>query len=228
MNRFLLILFHLFGSLAAAQEAKPLCDPKATAEWLTTIFTVSEGKILVAGKEPEKYREARLRFSRPVEIRPYREKVIVDQEGLYPLSMGPMEDGYEFFVSTPFYPYLDEMPAPDGLPGLAPSPKGDAINERGLRTIAEILHAHFTKSAGEPEGCRVLDKIGYPSEHYMWRVGTQSVTLTAYDGNDSNGLVLRIAKSTDLDAFRKMAPTREEVFEGWGDMMPHRQPARQE
>lgn len=198
------------------------CDPVATADWLSSVFTVRDGKVLVVDKEPDKYLEARLRFPKPVEIQSCGRQIIADQEGLYPLIIGPTESGYEFHIYTPFYAFMDEITESDGLPGYAPHPKSEAINEKGFRKIAEKLHSHFTQSVGfRPECFRVRDDIGYPSEHYIWTVGTTFIILTAYDGNDSNGIYLDITTSTkNIDRIRKMPRTTEAVFEGWGDPMP--------
>ena len=162
-----------------------------------------------------------MRFSKPVEIQTSDRQIIADQEGLYPIIIGPTESGYEFRISTPFYDFMDMITEPDGLPGYAPHPKAEAINEKGFRKIAERLHSHFSESVGaRPECFRVEDDIGYPSEHYVWTVGTTFIVLTAYAGNDSHGIRLRITTDIKIDAMRKMPRTTEEVYEGWGDPMP--------
>jgi hypothetical protein len=209
---------------AEPPEPKPTvsCDPVATADWLISVFIVRDGKVLVASKESDKYLEARLRFPKPVEIQTHGRQIIADQEGLYPLIIGPMDSGYEFHIYTPFYVFMDDITESDGLPGYAPHPKAEAINEKGFRKIAEKLHSHFTKCVGSrPECFRVRDDIGYPSEHYVWTVGTTFIILTAYDGNDSNGIYLNITTSTKaIDRVRKMPRTSEDVFESWGYPMP--------
>ncbi len=223
--RPLLAIFACSFLCVAAESPEP-CDPVATADWLSSVFTVRDGKVLVVGKEPDKYFEARLRFPKPVEIQTYGRQIIADQEGLYPMIIGPTEGGYEFQIYTPFYVFMDEITESDGLPGYAPHPKAEAINEKGFRKIAEKLHSHFTQRVGSrPECFRVMDEIGYPSEHYIWTIGTTFIILAAYDGNDSNGIYLDITSSSKrIDRVRKMRRTTEEVFEGWGDPMPSLSP----
>ena len=225
--RSLLVTLICSALCLAAESPAPKdtvsCDPIATADWLCSVFTMKEGKVLVASKEADKYLEARLRFAKPVEIQTYGRQIIADQEGLYPLIIGPTEDGYEFKIYTPFYAFLDEVIEDDGLPGYAPHPKNSAINERGFRKIAELLHTHFTACAEtKPECYRVLDDINYPSEHYVWRVGSSFIILTAYCGNDSNGIYLNITNNSKrLERISKMHRTTIDVYEGWGDSLPN-------
>ncbi|RYD32301.1 MAG: hypothetical protein EOP86_15995 [Verrucomicrobiaceae bacterium] len=209
---------------ADSPDSKPAAagDPAATAEWLSQIFTVKDGKALVAGKEAGKYHEALLRFSKPVEILPQGDLIIADQEGLYPMIIGPASHGYGCRIYTPFYALMDMITESDGLPRYAPHPKATAINGKGLRIIAKRLHAHFTRGAGaKPECRRVLDHIGYASEHYIWTVGKSFIILSAYDGNDNDGIRLDITDNTEsIGRIRRMPETTAEVFEEWGDSMP--------
>jgi hypothetical protein len=39
-------------------KAAVSCDPVATADWLSSVFTVRDGRVLVVGKESDKYLEA--------------------------------------------------------------------------------------------------------------------------------------------------------------------------
>jgi hypothetical protein len=97
------------------------------------------------------------------------------------------------------------------------------MTRSGFRKIAECLHAHFTQVTGSlPEHHRVYDGILFPSEHYIWSAGKDLIILTAYDGNDSDGILLRItSKLTELEALRKMQPTTEKVFDDWGGPLPN-------
>lgn len=203
--------------------ASVLADPKATGEWLASLFTVQNNQILVAGKTPDIFPEARLKFSRPTEIQTYKNKIIADQEGMYPLIIGPDDDGYSVEMYTPFYAFLDDIIGPDGLPAYSNHPKEESMTLAGFRKIAECLHAHLTQATGAlPEHHRVIDEITYPSEHYIWTVGKHFVILTAYDGNDSDGISLTItSKLSEVEGLRKMRPTTEKIFTDWGDPLPH-------
>jgi hypothetical protein len=215
------------AAATAEQSAKPapvIADPKATAEWLATVFTVKDGQVFVAGRPAEHYLEARLPFKRPTEIRIFGHAIIADQEGMYPLQIGPTDEGYRVKMYTPFYDFLDAITGTDGLPDRAPHPKAQAMKQEGFRAIAESLHAFFTKATGQlPERHRVLDPITFPSEHYIWSVGRQWIILTAYDGNDSDGIYLSITDAPSfVEELRKMPHTDMEVFRGWGSPMPSR------
>lgn len=228
MRSLLAILICLQWCIAGEpSKASCDCDPKATAAWITSVIRVHESKVLLAGKEPDKFLEARLPFPKATEIQLYGRSVIADQSGLYPLLIGFTAEGdYQLRIFTPFYPFLDEIIKSDGLPGYAPHGKAEAMNEKGFRVIAEELHAHFTKSIGSKPQCfRVRDDgEGWPSEHYVWTVGAFYVILTAYNGNDSNGLYLTLTSKPDrLDRLSKMTKTTEEAFEGWGKPMPSQQ-----
>lgn len=202
-----------------------VADPKATAEWLASIITIRQNQVLIAGKPLENYAEARLPFSKATEVQIYRElSIIANQEGLYPMIISRDEDGYRFSMFTPLYPFLDRTIESDGLPGYAQHPKSDAMTTKGFRTIAEILHARFTKACGDlPEVHRVLDKILYTSEHYIWTVGKQFIVLKAYDGNDNDGLVISVtSKSDGVELVRKMHRSKQSVFKDWGQPLPGR------
>ncbi len=221
----LLIIVQLAAPHLKAETAKqPVVDPVKSAKWLCSVFAIKEGKVLVAGKAPEKYFEARLPFAAKTEVRHYRDKwIIADQDECYPMIIGPTDDGYYMSMHTPFYAFLDEIIESDGLPGYAPHPKAAAMSLGGFRVISENLHEHFTKSTGSlPECFRVFDEILYPSEHYVWNAGTTWIILTAYDGNDSDGIYLTItSKSDSLEALRKMAKSPHEPFKDWGEPLPH-------
>lgn len=223
------ILLLLFCSLGPGMELKasiqPPADPEATARWLTSIFTIKNGRVLVAGKVSEDYLEARLAFAKNTEIRIRSgtpKSIIADQEGLYPLIIGPQENGYGFIMYHPFYDYLDRITGSDGLPDYAPNPKAESMTNKGFRLIAEKLHAHFTKASGSlPLRYRVRDNIGYSSEHYVWKVGPDYVILTAYDGNNSDILKMKITSvASELENIQKMPRTEQNVYEDWGAPMP--------
>jgi len=202
--------------------ASVVAEPKATADWLASVFTVQNNQILVAGKPSDKFFEAQLKFTKPTEIQIFNHRMIADQEGLYPMIIGPVDAGYDVTIYTPFYAFLDEIIESDGLPGYANHPKNEAMTLSGFRKIAECLHAHFTKETGSlPAHYRVVDEISYPSEHYVWKVDKNLIILTAYDGNDSDGIHLRItSKLTELEELRKRKPTTEKIFDDWGDPLP--------
>jgi hypothetical protein len=212
-----------------SKPAAPDCDPKATALWIASVVRVRDGKVLLAGKEPDKFLESRLPFAKPTEIQLSGRQIIADQSGLYPLLIGFTEQGdYEFKMFTPFYPFFDEIIAADGLPGYALHPKAEAMTEKGFRVIAEHLHSHFTASIGSKPLCFIVrdDGEGWPSEHYVWSLGAFHIILTAYNGNDSNGIYLTLTSKPDrLAKLQKMTRTTEEVFEGWGKSLPNQQPA---
>ncbi len=220
----LLIVQPVSLRLEAETAMIPVADPAKTAKWLCSVFTISDGKVLVAGKPPDKFFEARLPFAAKTEVRHYRNKwIIADQDGCYPMIIGPTDVGYYMSMYNPFYAFLDRTIESDGLPGYAPNPKEAAMTLKGFRVISEHLHEHFTKSTGSlPECFRVFDEILYPSEHYVWNVGTTWIILTAYDGNDSDGIHLTITSKKDgPGALRKMAKSLEEPFKDWGEPLPH-------
>ena len=228
MRSFLAILVCLQWCNAGERpKASRDCNPRATAVWIKSVIRVHKGRVLLAGKEPDKFLEARLPFPKATEIRLYGRSVIADQSGLYPLLIGFTDEGdYQLTMFTPFYPFLDKIIETDGLPDYAPHVKSEAMNGKGFRVIAEELHAHFTRSIGSKPYCFQVrdDGEGWPIEHYVWTVGAFYVILTAYDGNDSIGLYLTLTSKTDrLDRFRKMTKTTEEVFKGWGKPMPSQQ-----
>jgi hypothetical protein len=210
--------------------APVVADAKATGEWLARIFTVKDGQVLVMGKPPEKYREARLPFAKATEIKfESNLSIIADQEGMYPVGLGLTDEGYRFYMYQPFRDFLDRIIEEDGLPGYGRHPKAEAMKNEGFRAIAEVLHAHFTKETGQlPERHRVLDGILYPSETYIWSVGKQFIFLVAYNGNDSDGLYCYITfDASRLDELRKRKHTEEEVYRGWGQPMLSRKDASQ-
>ena len=230
MRPLIAILVCFQWCLAEEPKSTPHdCDPKATAVWITSLIRVHQGKVLLTGKEPDRLREARLPFLKATEIQLFGRSVIADQSGLYPLLIGFTDAGdYRFEMFTPFHPFLDEIIGSDGLPRYAPYGKAEAMTEEGFRIIAEELHSHFTKSTGSKPQCFQVrdDGEGWPSEHYVWTIGAFYVILTAYDGNDSNGLRLTLTPNPDrLGQLRKMTKTTEEVFEGWGKPMPSQEGA---
>lgn len=203
-------------------SASVVADPKATADWLASVFTVQNKQVLVAGKPSDKFFEARLKFTQPTEIQTCNGQIIADPKGLYPMLIGPVDAGYDVTMYSPFYAFLDEIIESDGLPGYADHPKNEAMTLSGFRKIGECLHAHFTRETGSlPEHHRVVDDIGFPSESYVWKVDKHLIVLTAYDGNDTDGIHLRITSElTELEELRKRQPTTEEIFKGWGAPLP--------
>ncbi|WP_367874611.1 hypothetical protein [Luteolibacter sp. Populi] len=222
MRIFALLL--VFTCKLLAVDPAPPPDPEATAAWIASNFTIRDGEVQVAGKTPNDCFRAKLALKADAEIwRISNTGLLVDQKGLFPLACDAFEDAYRFSLCTPFYDYLDRMTTADDLPGYADNPKNQAITGKALRRIAAALHTHFTKACGTlPRHYRTQDDLTYPSECYIWQVGKCHLKLYAYRGNDSHGIGMTV--STDaaaLEAIGKRQPTKQEIFEDWGEPLPH-------
>ena len=136
-------------------------------------------------------------------------------------------EGYEtFFFKTP----LTHL-SPLSLDDFVLYDKDILVQEDPsiFRKLGEALHYHFTGLATrKPDHHRVEDVLGYPADYYVWEVGSSTVFLKAYQGNDSHGLMLRvcsqetdpgraeIARQQSRIAGAKIS-AKKEVFEGWGE-----------
>lgn len=199
---------------------------QATAEWLCQLLGKdAKGQLTIAGKVYENVRKSRLPFRGKTEIQVSRlNGVIVNQEGIHPVEIGLNDRQFRVSLYTPMYDFLDDELGPDGLPGYTPHPKDEAMSTAGFRVIAEQVHKHLVELTGElPEHRRTLDDISYPSEYYRWKVGDVYVFLSAYDGNDTDGIGLTVShEDGESDERKKRQDTDMEIFADWGPPMPHR------
>jgi len=211
-----------------AEESKkrelPVCDPIATAKWVTSLYTMQKGKLTFCAEDTD-----RLTGQIPIAAKAKVSlgddgHIIIDQEGFMPFSYGKSA-GYEtFFFTTP----LTHV-SPLSLDDFVPYDKDIVVQEDPsiFRKLGEALYFHFTGLATKmPDHHRVEDILGYPSDHYIWEVGGSTVFLKAYQGNDSHGLILRVcSKETDpgrAEIVRQRSriagaksSAKKEVFRGW-------------
>lgn len=202
---------------------RPIADPASTGIWLQSLFTEDEGELRICQKPLENYDRARIPLAAKTEIQIRGNDVLINQEGLYPMCLGSRDSSLSIYMGTPFYAFLDYANGTNGMDGYAHNPKASSMNGAGLRVIAEKLHSHFTELAkNKPEWHRVIDDIDYPSEHYIWKIGSVWIILTANDGNDNDGLRLTLTKDNKrIDEIRTMKPTDKKMYAGWGDSLPH-------
>jgi hypothetical protein len=204
----------------------PACDPVATAKWVTSLYTLQEGKLAFDAGNANRL-HGQISLAAKAKVSPGDDgAIIIDQEGFLPVSYGKSA-GYEtFFFTTP----LTHV-SPLSLDDFVPYDKDIVVQEDPsmFRKLAEALHYHFTGLATEkPDHHRVEDVLGYPTDYYVWEVGGSTVFLKAYQGNDTYGLMLRVcAKATEpgrTEIARQRSrisgakrTTRKEVFRGWGE-----------
>ena len=175
----------------------PACDPVATAKWVTSLYTLQEGK-LAFGAGNTNGLNGQISLAAKAKISPDDDRhIIIDQEGFLPVSYGKSA-GYEtFFFTTP----LTHV-SPLSLDDFVPYDKDIVVQEDPsmFRKLGEALHYHFTGLATKkPDHHRVEDVLGYPADYYVWEVGGSTVFLKAYQGNDTYGLMLRVcSKETEL------------------------------
>ena len=234
---------HAYGSLVAtfaitlalpfqihAKNGKkrelPACDPVATAKWVTSLYTLQEGKLAFDAGNANRL-HGQISLAAKAKVSPDDGgHIIIDQEGFLPVSYGKSA-GYEtFFFTTP----LTHV-SPLSLDDFVPYDKDIVVQEDPsmFRKLAEALHYHFTGLATEkPDHHRVEDVLGYPADYYVWELGGATVFLKAYQGNDTYGLMLRVfSKETELGRAeiarqrsrisRAKSSAKKEVFRGWGE-----------
>lgn len=233
---------HAYGSLVAtfaialalpyqihAENGKkrelPACDPVATAKWVTSLYTLQEGKLAFDAGNTNRL-HGQISLAAKAKVSPGDDgHIIIDQEGFMPVSYEESA-GYEtFFFITPLT-YVNASPD-----DFVPYDKDIVVQEDPsmFRKLGEALHSHFTGLATKkPDHHRVEDVLGYPSDHYIWEVGGSTVFLKAYQGNDTYGLMLRVcSQATELGQAEiarqrsrisgAKSTTRKEVFRGWGE-----------
>jgi len=234
---------HAYGSLVAtfaialalpcqihAENGKkrelPACDPVATAKWVTSLYTLQEGKLAFDTENTNRL-HGQISLAAKAKVSPGDGgHIIIDQEGFLPVSYGKAA-GYEtFFFTTP----LTHV-SPLSLDDFVPYDKDIVVQEDPsmFRKLGEALHSHFTGLATKkPDHHRVEDVLGYPADYYVWEVGGSTVFLKAYQGNDTHGLMLRVcSQATELGQAEiarqrsrisgAKSTTRKEVFRGWGE-----------
>lgn len=214
-----------FTVIAPLQSAEITQTDRATAQWLSNLFTLEQGQLLIAKKPFDSLSKARFPFAGQTEIQLVgRDQIVVNQDSLHPLSIQNDYEHLTIRLYTPMYDFLDEYLPPDDLPSRVPHPKDSAMTTAGYRAIATHIHSHLTKITGElPEHHRTLDTIGYASESYTWKIQDLYFYLWAYDGNDSDGIWFRISRSaSDLHGSRAKPHTTKELYKDWGAPLPHR------
>ena len=204
----------------------PACDPVATARWVTSLYTLQEGKLAFDAGNANRL-HGQISLAAKAKVSPDDGgHIIIDQEGFLPVSYGKSA-GYEtFFFTTP----LTHV-SPLTLDDFVPYDKDIVVQEDPsmFRKLGEALHYYFTGLATKkPDHHRVEDVLGYPADHYVWEVGGSTVFLKAYRGNDTHGLMLRVcSKETELGRAeivrqrsrisRAKSSAKKEVFRGWGE-----------
>ena len=234
---------HAYGSLVAtfaialafpcqthAENGKkrelPACDPVATAKWVTSLYTLQEGKLAFDAGNANRL-HGQISLTANAKVSPGDDgAIIIDQEGFMPVSYGKSA-GYEtFFFTTP----LTHV-SPLSLDSFVPYDKDFVVqkNPSMFRKLGEALHYHFTGLATKkPDHHRVEDVLCYPADYYVWEVGGSTVFLKAYQGNDTYGLMLRVcSKETELgraEIARQRSrivgakiSAKKEVFRGWDE-----------
>ena len=234
---------HAYGSLVAtfaialafpcqthAENGKkrelPACDPVATAKWVTSLYTLQEGKLAFDAGNANRL-HGQISLTANAKVSPGDDgAIIIDQEGFMPVSYGKSA-GYEtFFFTTP----LTHV-SPLSLDSFVPYDKDFVVqkNPSMFRKLGEALHYHFTGLATKkPDHHRVEDVLGYPADYYVWEVGGSTVFLKAYQGNDTYGLMLRVCATAPEAGRAEIARQRsrisrakssakKEVFRGWGE-----------
>ena len=203
----------------------PACDPVATAKWVTSLYTLQEGKLAFDAENTNRL-HGQISLAAKAKISPDDDgHIIIDQEGFLPVSYCKSE-GYEtFFFITPLT-YVNASPDDFVL-----YDKDIVVQEDSsmFRKLGEALYFHFTGLATKkPYHHRIEDVLGYPADYYVWEVGGSTVFLKAYQGNDTYGLMLRVcSKATELGRAEitrqrsrisgAKSTTRKEVFRGWGE-----------
>lgn len=198
----------------------PACDPVATARWLTSLYTLQEGKLTFFAGHADRL-TGQIPLAVKAKVSMDGDGIIIDQEGLLPVQYRH-EAGYESFIfanplkhvnlADEFVPYGKDL-AVDKDPSI-------------YRTFGEALHAYFTSLATKkPQRHRIEDVFGYPSEVYIWDVGGSTVFLRAYQGNDTNGLSLRVCSRANKQGRDEIArqlsriagakSSKKRVFPGW-------------
>jgi hypothetical protein len=239
---------HAYGSLIAtfaivlalpyqihAENGKkrelPACDPVATAKWVTSLYTLQEGKLAFDTENTNRL-HGQISLAANAKVSPGDGgHIIIDQEGFLPVSYGKSA-GYEtFFFTTP----LSHI-SPLSLDDFVPYDKDIVVQEDPsmFRKLGETLHSHFTGLATKkPNHHRVEDVLGYPADYYVWEVGGSTVFLKAYQGNDTHGLMLRVcSQATELgraEIARQRSrisgakrSTQKAIFRGWNEPMENR------
>ena len=210
-----------------AEESKkrklPACDPVATAKWLTSLYTLQEGKLTFCAEDTDRL-IGQIPIAAKAKVSSDGDGMTIDQEGLLPVQYSDRAGYRSFFFIHPLKSrYFSDDFVPYG--------KDVAVEEDSskFRTLGQALYTYFTGLAlQKPDHHRVEDVFGYPSDHYIWEVGGSTVFLKAYQGNDSHGLMLRvcsqetdpgraeIARQQSRIAGAKIS-AKKEVFEGWGE-----------
>ncbi len=208
----------------------PACDPVATAKWVTSLYTLQEGKLAFDARNTNRL-HGQISLIANAKVSPGDGgHIIIDQEGFLPVSYGKSA-GYEtFFFTTPLT-YVNASPD-----DFVPYDKDIVVQEAPsmFRKLGEALHYHFTGLATEkPDHHRVEDVLGYPADYYVWEVGGSTVFLKACQGNDTYGLMLRVcSKATEPGRAeiarqrsrisRAKSSVKKEVFRGWNEPMENR------
>ena len=202
------------------------CDPVATAKWVTSLYTLQEGKLAFDAGNANRL-HGQISLTANAKVGPGEDgHIIIDQKGFLPVSYGKSA-GYEtFFFTTP----LTHV-SPLTLDDFVPYDKDIVVQEDSsmFRKLGEALHYYFTGLATKkPDHHRVEDVLGYPADYYVWEVGGSTVFLKAYRGNDTHGLMLRVcSKETELGRAEiarqrsrisgAKSSAKKEVFRGWGE-----------
>ena len=207
-------------------EIDPQEMAEATANWFRDQITVQDGSLHLAGVPLSKIRNARFSFPQGARVKLVGNYVVIEGTDLFPIEFNAAPNGFVFSIYTPFYDFLDDQLASDGLPGYTRHPKDDALNVQAFRTMIESIHEHLVEVTGsEPQGKRRLGQLGYPKELYEWNLEADQVTISIYQGNDTKGFFLnfleRPTKPAPTEAVGLEGPTNEEPFQGWGPMLPH-------
>ena len=199
---------------------------EATANWFRDQITVQDGSLHLAGVPLSKIRNARFSFPQGARVKVDGYYVVIEGTDLFPIEMKSFGNNISFSIYTPFYNFLDDQLASDGLPGYARHPKDDALNVQAFRTMIESIHEHLAEVTGlEPIGKRWLGELGSPGEVYEWNIGPEQVRISIYQGNDSKGFFLTFReRPTEPEKTERRGmegPTNKEPFQGWGPMLPH-------
>ena len=225
---FLVIIFAISLALPSQTHAEngkeselPACDPVATAKWLTSLYTLQEGKLTFCAEDTDRL-IGQIPIAAKAKVSSDGDGMTIDQEGLLPVQYSDRAGYRSFFFIHPLKSrYFSDDFAPYG--------KDVAVEEDSskFRTLGQALYTYFTGLAlQKPNHHRVEDIFGYPSDHYIWEVGGSTVFLKAYQGNDSHGLILRVcSKETDpgrAEIARQRSriagaksSAKKEVFRGW-------------
>lgn len=203
----------------------PACDPVATAKWVTSLYTLQEGKLAFGAGNTNRL-HGQISLAAKAKVSPGDDgAIIIDQEGFMPVSYEESA-GYETFYFTT--PLTHVNASPDNF---VPYDKDIVAHENPsvFRKLGEALYFYFTGLAREkPDHHRVEDIFGYPADYYVWDVGGSTVFLKAYHGDDTHGLMLRVcSKATELGRAEiacqrsrisgAKSTAQKEVFRGWGE-----------